>query len=51
MMNRIELVALFTALKVLYDEKNIEGMGKIIEAVLREAEAERKSDKVSYTTE
>jgi hypothetical protein len=43
-MNRIELVALFTALEVLYDEKNIEGMGKIIKAVLKEAQSAAKNE-------
>jgi hypothetical protein len=36
-MNRIEIVGLFSALEVLCEQKNIEGIEKIVKRVLNEA--------------
>jgi hypothetical protein len=35
--NRIEIVGLFSALEILCEEKNIEGVEKIVKRVLNEA--------------
>ena len=44
-MNRIEVVGLFTALKVLVKEKNMEGIEEIVDAVLNEAVSKKKDNK------
>jgi hypothetical protein len=36
-MNRIEIVGLFSALEILCEERNIEGIEKIVKRVLNEA--------------
>jgi len=36
-MNRIEIVGLFSALEILCDEKNLDGIEKIVKRVLNEA--------------
>jgi len=44
-MNRIVLVALFTALERLAEQNDMAAIKEIIAAVLREAESERKTEK------
>ena len=41
-MNRVEIVGLFTALKVLVKEKNMDGIEEIVDAVLDEAQIKKK---------
>ena len=43
-MNRVELVALFTALDVLVKEQNIEGIARVVETVLKESESKKNDD-------
>jgi len=41
-MSRIGRIAIFTALKLLYEAKNYEGIGKVIQVILNEIDAENK---------
>ena len=43
-MNRIEIVGLFSALEVLCEQKNIDGVEKIVKRVLNEAMTKEEKD-------